>query len=162
MKRFGALALLACLHAGPAGAQIVPPVAADLADALVRIRTDVSTNLIRRQFGDAYVCDWWAATGAVHDDAVRLATYLGEQGPACAALREREGDRSSAWVTCALGIEEAAKALAADLAQIAALLPDWERMARQIDTANATVSPLVDRALTAISEANRRLEEKRY
>ncbi len=162
MKRVRALALLAFFGAGSAGAQVAPSVVSDLSDALGRIRADVSTSMIQRQFGENYVHDWWAATDAVLADAVRLASYLGEQGPACATLREREGDKSSAWVTCSLGLDDSAQTLAADLAQIGALLPDWERMARQIDTANATVSPLVDRALAAIAEANKRLAEKRY
>lgn len=162
MKRLRALAFLACLHAGAAGAQVAPPVTVDLADALSRIKADVATQLIARQFGDAYVRDWWAASDAVLADAVRLAAYLGEQGPACAAIREREGDNSAAWATCTLGLEESAKLLSAGLGQIAAILPDWERMARQIDGANATVTPLVDRALGAISETEKRLAEKRY
>jgi hypothetical protein len=162
MKRIGALALLAFLHAGSAGAQVAPLVVSDLADALARIRADVSTAMIQRQFGENYVRDWWAATDAVFADAARHASYLGAEGPACAALREREGDKSSAWITCTLGLENSVAALSADLSQIAALLPDWERMARQIDAANGTVSPLVDRALAAIAESVRRIEAKRY
>ncbi len=162
MKRLRALAFLACLHAGTAGAQVVPPVTVDLADALSRIKADVATQLIARQFGDAYVRDWWAASEAVLADAVRLATYLGEQGPACQAIREREGDKSAAWATCTLGLEESGKLLSAGLSQIATILPDWERMARQIDGANATVTPLVDRALAAVAQADKLLSEKRY
>jgi hypothetical protein len=162
MKRLRALAILACLHAGTAGAQVAPPVAADLVDTLSRIKADVATQLIARQFGDAYVRDWWAASEAVLADAVRLATYLGEQGPACQAIREREGDNSAAWATCTLGMEESAKLLSSGLGQIATILPDWERMARQIDSANATVTPLVDRALAAIAQADKLVQEKRY
>ena len=162
MKRLGALALLAFFHAGTAGAQVAPPVAVELADALSRIKSDVATQLIARQFGDAYVRDWWAASEAVLADAVRLAAYLGEQGPACQAIREREGDKSAAWATCTFGLEESAALLSADLGQIASILPDWERMARQIDGANATVTPHVDRALGAIADAQSRLRDKRY
>ncbi len=162
MKRLSALAFLAFLHAGTAGAQVAPPVVVELADALARIKADVATQLIARQFGDAYVRDWWAASEAVLADAVRLATYLGEQGAACQAIREREGDKSAAWTTCTLGLEESATLLSADLGQIASILPDWERMARQIDAANATVTPHVDRALGAISDAENRLRDKRY
>jgi len=162
MKRLGTLVVLACLHAGPAGAQVAPLVAGDLSGALSRIKSDVSTRLIARQFGDAYVRDWWAAADSVLADAVRQATYLGEQGPACKAIRDREGDKSSAWATCALGLEESAKLLAAGLGQLGAILPDWERMARQIDAANATVTPLVDAALAAISETEKRLRDERY
>ncbi|MBI3503320.1 MAG: hypothetical protein HY059_00655, partial [Proteobacteria bacterium] len=157
MKRLCALALLASLHAGAAGAQVAPPVANDLSESLARLKADVATPLIARQFGDAYVRDWWAATEMLLADAVRQSGYVGEQGPECLTIRARDGDKSSAWVTCSIGIEEAAKLLSADLAQIATILPDWERMARQIDTANATVSPLVDRALAAISETEKRL-----
>ena len=162
MKRLCALAFLAFLHAGTAGAQVARPVAVDLADTLSRIKADVATQLIARQFGDAYVRDWWAASETVLTDAVRLATYLGEQGPACQTIRDREGDKSAAWATCTLGLEESAKLLATDLGQIASILPDWERMARQIDSANATVTPLVDRALGAIAQTEMRLREKRY
>lgn len=162
MKRLRALALLACLHAGTAGAQVASPVVDDLADALSRIKADVATQLVARQFGDAYVRDWWAASEAVLADAVRLAAYLGDQGPACQAIREREGDQSAAWATCTLGLEESGRLLSAGLGQIAAILPDWERMARQIDTANATVTPLVDRALGAIAETEKRLGDRRY
>ncbi len=162
MNRLRTLAVLACLHAGAAGAQVAPLVAGDLSDSLSRIKSDVATRLVARQFGDAYVHDWWAASDAVLADAVRHASYLGEQGPACRAIRDREGDKSSAWATCALGLEESAKLLAAGLAQIAAILPDWERMARQIDAANATVTPLVDAALAAISETEKRLRDERY
>jgi hypothetical protein len=162
MMRTAAAALLAALVAGGAAAQVAPPVAADLVDALARVRGDVATRLIARQFGDAYVTDWWNATDAVLASAVRQATYLGEQGPSCLAKREREGDASSAWVTCAAGLDEAKKQLDADLGQIAAILPDWERMARQIDAANATVTPQVDRALAAIDTARRALAATRY
>jgi hypothetical protein len=162
MNRLRALAILACLHAGTAGAQVAPPVTADLVDAIARIKADVATQLIARQFGDAYVRDWWAASEAVLADAVRLATYLGEQGPTCQAIRERDGDMSAAWATCTLGLEESGKLLSAGLGQIASILPDWERMARQIDSANATVTPLVDRALASIAQADKLLLEKRY
>jgi hypothetical protein len=162
MNRLRTLAILACLHAGTAGAQVAPPVTADLVDAIARIKADVATQLIARQFGDAYVRDWWAASEAVLADAVRLATYLGEQGPACQAIRERDGDTSAAWATCTLGLEESGKLLSAGLGQIATILPDWERMARQIDSANATVTPLVDRALASIAQADKLLLEKRY
>ncbi len=162
MKRLRALAFLACLHAGTAGAQVAPPVAGDLSDSISRIKADVATPLIARQFGDAYVRDWWMAMDALLGDAVRQATYLGEQGPACQAIRARDGDASSAWATCALGLEESGKQLSANLTELAKILPDWERMARQIDTANGTVGPLVDRALTAIAETEKRLREERY
>ncbi len=162
MKRLRALAFLAFFHAGTAGAQVAPPVAIDLSDSLSRIKADVATPLIARQFGEAYVRDWWMAMDTLLGDAVRQATYLGEQGPACQAIRARDGDNSSAWVTCALGLEESAKLLSAGLAELAKILPDWERMARQIDTANGTVSPLVDKALAAIAETEKRLREERY
>lgn len=162
MKRLGALVVLAFLHAGTSGAQVAPPVVGDLSDSLSRIKSDVSTRLVARQFGDAYVRDWWAASDAILADAVRNASYLGEQGPACQAIREREGDKSSAWATCTLGLEESAKLLNSALGQLAAILPDWERMARQIDAANATVTPLVDAALAAISETEKRLRNARY
>jgi hypothetical protein len=162
MNRLRALAFLACLHAGTAGAQVAPPVAVDLADALSRIKADVATPLVARQFGEAYVRDWWTASETILADAVRLATYLGEQGPACQAIRETEGDKSAAWATCTLGLEESAKLLSTGLGQIATILPDWERMARQIDGANATVTPLVDLALAAIGRADKLLQEKRY
>ncbi|MBI1244101.1 MAG: hypothetical protein GC202_03770 [Alphaproteobacteria bacterium] len=162
MKRICALALLAFLGAGSAGAQVAPLVVGELSETLSRIKADVSTAMIARRFGEAYVRDWWAANDAVLADAVRHASYLGVEGPACAALREREGDKSSAWITCTLGLEDSAKLLSADLSQLAAVLPDWERMARQIDSANATITPLVDKAIAMIDETNLRLKEKRY
>lgn len=162
MNWLRALAVLACLHVGAAGAQVAPLVSGELSDSLSRIKSDVSTRAVARQFGDAYVRDWWAASDAVLAEAVQHAAYLGEQGPACKAIREREGDKSSAWVTCALGIEESAKLLKSALEQLAAILPDWERMAREIDAANATITPLVDAALAAISETEKRLRDERY
>jgi len=162
MMRPAAAVLLAALAAGSAAAQVVPPVATDLVDALARVRADVATRLIARQFGDAYVADWWNATEAVLASAVRQARYLGEEGPSCLAKRAREGDASSAFVTCSAGLDEAKKQLDADLGQIAAIVPDWERMARQIDAANATVTPQVDRALAAIDAARRALMAGRY
>jgi hypothetical protein len=162
MKRLCALVFLAFFHAGMAGAQVAPPVVDDLSNSVSRIKADVATPLIARQFGDAYVRDWWAAMDTLLGDAVRQATYLGEQGPACQAIRARDGDASSAWATCTLGLEETGKLLSANLTELAKILPDWERMARQIDTANATVSPLVDRALAAITETEKRLRDGRY
>ena len=160
--RLAVAALLAALVAGSAAAQVAPPVTTDLPDALARVRADVATRLVARQFGDAYVGDWWNATEAVLASAVRQASYLGEQGPPCLAKREREGDASAAFATCAAGLDEAKKQLDADLGQIAAILPDWERMTRQIDAANATVTPQVDRALASIDAARKALAAERY
>ncbi len=134
----------------------------DLAEPLALLTQDAGRSAVERQFGPAYARDWWAATNGVLDDAKRWAAYLGEQGPACAAIRVREGDASSAWITCQTGMKEAATALEADLAQLETALPEWERMVRQIDTANTAVSPRVDRALAAIRAIRARLAETGY
>ena len=161
MRRF--LCALTLLLALPAQAQSVGDlVARDLGGALERLARDVGRGAVERQFGRAYAADWWAATDAVFASARARALYLAEQGPPCAAIRVREGDASSAWVTCHLGIEEAAKALAADLDQIDAILPDWERMIRELDTANTSATPAIDAALAAIAQTKRRLAEGRY
>jgi uncharacterized protein YukE len=161
MRRFlFALALLLPLAAHAQGVDDL--VARDLGGALERLARDVGRGAVERQFGRAYAADWWAAADAVHASARAQALYLAAQGPACAAIRTREGDASSAWVTCQLGIEEAVKALNADLDQIEKSLPDWERMVRELDTANTSVTPAIDAALAAIAETKRRLAEGRY
>lgn len=161
MRRF--LFALTLLFAMPAQAQSVGDlIARDLGDALARLSRDAGRGAVERQFGRAYAADWWAATDAVFANARARALYLAGQGPACAAIRVREGDASSAWLTCRIGIEEGTKTLSADLDQIEAALPDWERMVRELDTANTAVSPAVDIALAAIAETKRRLAEGRY
>jgi hypothetical protein len=65
-------------------------VAGDLADALARLKNDVATGLIAKQFGDAYVADWWNSSETVLASAARSARYVSEQGPACLAIRSRE------------------------------------------------------------------------
>jgi hypothetical protein len=52
--------------------------------------------------------------------------------------------------------------LGQSLGQLAQSLPDWERMARDVDSANTSVTPLVDKALAAIDEILKRLTEERY
>jgi hypothetical protein len=94
--------------------------------------------------------------------AVLSARYVSEQGPRCLAIRTREGDASSAWVTCSLGLEDETMLLGQSLGQLAQSLPDWERMARDVDSANTSVTPLVDKALAAIDEILKRLAEERY
>lgn len=161
MRRF--FFTLTLILALPAHAQNVGElVGRDLGEALSRLSRDVGRGAVERNFGPAYAADWWAATDAVFAAAATRALYLAEQGPACAALRVREGDASAAWFTCRLGIDEAVEALAADLDRIEAALPDWERMVRQLDTANTAVTPTVDAALAAIAEAKRRLAAGRY
>lgn len=161
MRRF--LFALTLLFALPAQAQSVGDlIARDLGDALARLSRDVGRNAVERQFGATYAADWWAATDAVFANARTRALYLAEQGPACAAIRVRAGDASSAWVTCQFGVEEASKALTADLDQIEAALPDWERMVRELDTANTAVTPTIDLALAAIADTKRRLADGRY
>jgi hypothetical protein len=161
MRRF--LFAFALLLSSPAHAQSVGDlVARDLGGALDRLSRDVGRGAVERQFGRAYAADWWAAMDAVFATARARALYLAEQGPACAAIRTREGDAASAWVTCRIGVEEAAKALIADLDQIDAILPDWERMVRELDTANTSATPAVDAALTAIAGTKRRLAEGVY
>lgn len=134
----------------------------DLAEPLALLTQDAGRSAVERQFGTGYARDWWAATGTIFDDTKRFAAYLAEQGPECAAIREREGDSSSRWMTCQTGIKEAGDALAANLAQLETALPEWERMVRQIDTANTAVSPRVDRALAAIRAVRARLADPGY
>jgi hypothetical protein len=134
----------------------------DLGEPIALLTQDAGRSAVERQFGTGYAREWWAATGAILDDAKRWAAYLGEQGPACAAIKEREGDASSGWITCRTGMTEAAEALAANLAQLETALPEWERMVRQIDTANTAVSPRVDRALAAIRAIRARLADPGY
>jgi hypothetical protein len=161
MRRFFFALML--ILASPAHARDVGElIGRDLGEALSRLSRDVGRGAVERSFGRAYAADWWAATDAVFAAAATRALYLAEQGPACAALRVREGDASSAWVTCRLGIDEAIEALTADLDRIEAALPDWERMVRELDTANTAVTPAVDAALAAIAETKRRLGDGRY
>ncbi len=162
MRRF-LFALILSFAASHAYAQDVNTlVQRDLGEPLALLTQDAGRSAVERQFGTAYARDWWNATGTILDDAKRWAAYLGEQGPECAAIREREGDASSAWVTCQTGMKEAATALEADLAQLETALPEWERMVRQIDTANTAVSPRVDRALAAIRAIRVRLADPGY
>ena len=162
MKSLVALAVAACLHAATAGAQVAPLVAGDLADALARLKSDVATGLIAKQFGDAYVAEWWNSSETVLASAARSARYVSEQGPACLAIRSREGDAAAAWVTCSLGLEDETMLLGQSLGQLAQSLPDWERMATEIDAANRSVTPLTDKALAAIDEILKRMREERY
>lgn len=163
MIRLAVLAVVACVaHAAAAGAQVAPLVQGDLADALARLKSDVATSLVEKQFGPAYAADWWRATDQVLTAAVQSARYVSEQGPRCLAIRTREGDSSSAWVTCSLGLEDETMLLGQSLGQLAQSLPDWERMAREVDSANTSVTPLTDKALAAIDEILKRLAEERY
>lgn len=161
MRRF--FFVLVLLLAPPAHAQSVATlIDGELGDALARLARDAGRSAVERQFGPAYAADWWRATEAVHANARRWAAYMADQGPACAAIRTREGDASSAWATCEAGLREAAQAMRADLDQIEAALPDWERMVRTIDTANTLVTPTVDTALAAIRAARGRLADSGY
>jgi hypothetical protein len=162
MKMLAALAVAACLHVATAGAQVAPLVAGDLADALARLKNDAATGLIAKQFGDAYVAEWWNSSEAVLAAAAQSARYVSEQGPACLAIRSREGDTAAAWVTCSLGLEDETMLLGQSLGQLAQSLPDWERMAVEIDAANRSVTPLTDKALAAIDEILKRMREERY
>jgi len=134
----------------------------DLGEPIALLTQDAGRSAVERQFGLGYAREWWAATGAILDDAKRWSGYLAEQGPACVAIKEREGDASSGWITCQTGMKEAGDALAANLAQLETALPEWERMVRQIDTANTAVSPRVDRALEAIRAVRARLADPGY
>ncbi len=134
----------------------------DLGEPMALLTQDAGRSAVERQFGTAYARDWWNATGTILGDAKRWAGYLAEQGPECAAIKAREGDASSGWITCQTGMKEAADALAANLAQLETALPEWERMVRQIDTANTAVSPRVDRALAAIRAIRARLADPGY
>jgi GTPase len=78
------------------------------------------------------------------------------------AIRSREGDAAAAWVTCSLGLEDETMLLGQSLGQLAQSLPDWERMATEIDAANRSVTPLTDKALAAIDEILKRMREERY
>ncbi|MBC8793087.1 MAG: hypothetical protein C6Y20_15915 [Tagaea sp. CACIAM 22H2] len=162
MRRF-LFALIFVFAASHAYAQDVKTlVQRDLGEPLALLTQDAGRSAVERQFGTAYARDWWSATGAILDDAKRWAAYLAEQGPECAAIKAPEGDASSGWVTCQTGMKEAATALEADLAQLETALPEWERMVRQIDTANTAVSPRVDRALAAIRAIRARLADPGY
>ncbi len=162
MRRF-LFALIFVFAASHAYAQDVKTlVQRDLGEPLALLTQDAGRSAVERQFGTGYARDWWSATGAILDDAKRWAAYLAEQGPECAAIKAREGDASSGWVTCQTGMKEAATALEADLAQLETALPEWERMVRQIDTANTAVSPRVDRALAAIRAIRARLADPGY
>ncbi len=134
----------------------------DLGEPIALLTQDAGRSAVERQFGTAYARDWWNAMGTILDDAKRFAAYLAEQGPECAAIKAREGDASSGWITCQTGMKEASDALAANLAQLETALPEWERMVRQIDTANTAVSPRVDRALAAIRAIRDRLADPGY
>lgn len=162
MRRF-LFALIFVFAASHAYAQDVNTlVQRDLGEPLALLTQDAGRSAVERQFGTGYARDWWSATGAILDDAKRWAAYLAEQGPECAAIKAREGDASSGWVTCQTGMKEAATALETDLAQLETALPEWERMVRQIDTANTAVSPRVDRALAAIRAIRARLADPGY
>jgi hypothetical protein len=167
MRRF-LFALMLLFAALPAHAQsfggkgVGELVLRDLDETIALLTQDAGRSAVERQFGTAYARDWWAATGTIRDDAKRWAAYIAEQGPACVAIRERDGDASSAWVTCQTGMKEASDALAADLAQLETALPEWERMVRQIDTANTAISPRVDRALATIRAVRARLADPGY
>lgn len=162
MRRF-LFALILSFAASSAFAQDVNTLARrDLGEPIALLTQDAGRSAVERQFGIGYARDWWAATGAILDDAERWSGYLAEQGPACAAIKAREGDASSGWITCQTGMKEAAMALEADLAQLETALPEWERMVRQIDTANTAVSPRVDRALAAIRAIRARLAAPGY
>jgi len=162
MRRFlfALIFVFAASHAYAQGVKTL--VQRDLGEPLALLTQDAGRSAVERQFGTAYARDWWSATGAILDDAKRWAAYLAEQGPECAAIKAREGDASSGWVTCQTGMKEAATALEADLAQLETALPEWERMVRQIDTANTAVSPRVDRALAAIRAIRARLADPGY
>ena len=161
MRRFFFALML--ILASPAHARDVGElIGRDLGEALSRLSRDVGRGAVERSFGRAYAADWWRATEAVHANARRWAVYMADQGPACAAIRTREGDASSAWATCEAGLREAAQAMRADLDQIEAALPDWERMVRTIDTANTLVTPTVDAALAVIRAARGRLADSGY
>lgn len=162
MRRFLFALLLVFAASGASAQDANTLVQRDLGEPLALLTQDAGRSAVERQFGTAYARDWWAATGTILDDAKRWSGYLAEQGPACAAIKAREGDASSGWITCQTGMKEAADALAANLAQLETALPEWERMVRQIDTANTAVSPRVDRALSAIRAIRARLADPGY